>query len=226
MHLYVVRHPVFVRRKGSFLFSTVSIPDGTPIPSDTKLVYMSRLEKAGCESEPIGQGLFLTQDVHPGEVVAKFPGSPRWFEVNNDGDIDIPDTEYVFVLGLFDVIDSTGMGTCERYLAWDSLPYTFRGEVGDDDIYRSPTKAHFINTYHPRSLQECYRKYNCVWGVKYDHLVLDVRTQPNAELYAISIKQLNANQQLLLDYHWYLAYEKGNWCLNRDCWPSGVSSRP
>lgn len=217
LHLYAVICSRLLLLTPSSAFLTVRIDEGASLPSDDRLMEITEVKRASCELEHIGSGLFLTQDVDQGQIVAKFPGAPEWYEVNEDGDLNIPDTEYVFVLGLFVVIDNTGVGTCERYLAWDSLPYVLRGEVGDAKITGSPNKAHFINTYHPRTLTKSYRFYNCVWAVKYDHLVLDVRVKPNAELYVITVKHLPAKEQLLLDYHWYLAYSRGHWCLNKEC---------
>jgi hypothetical protein len=186
----------------------VIISKDYPIPSAADLGHKVEVADAFCEGLPIGKGLFLSHQASSGDILAKYPGTPEWHIPENEEALDF-NTEYVFILGKFTVIGEMGRSVVERELLWNAYAYK--------DSYNLMEKAQFINTSHPRSLEKNYRKPNCVWGIKYTNSIeLDARVTPGLDLYILSIKEMEIGTQLLIDYHWFLAW-KGLWCLDREC---------
>lgn len=181
---------------------SVDIPDLETIASRTNVL------DAFCEGTSVGKGLFAAEAVEEGSIVAAFSGNWDWHEENDEGHFPY-ENPYVITLGVYTVRGPLGRGICSRYLACDASAFALS--------YDMLEKGHFINTCHPRSLDPQYRYPNCIWAVLLDDFQLDCKVKPNAYLYVKTCRDVKKHEQLLLDYHWLLAVEKGHWCLDRNC---------
>jgi hypothetical protein len=166
-------------------------------------------------NEPIGKGLFVKagSELRPGDLITEYPGVPRWKTTHKAKGYVGPHQKYIFVLGPFVVLG--GRGPCKRCIVWeiDSAKTKL-------DIHRC---AHLVNTYTPRSLHPGYRSQNCCWAFDVSGLQLDCRIKPNITLYLVATTYMRGSgrssqsTQLLADYHWFLAYERGIWCSDSRC---------
>lgn len=118
------------------------------------------------------------------------------------------ENKYVFDMGNFTLQGVCGRTIVERSLVWNP--------IREIQMKKSNGQGYFINTSHPRALDESYRHPNCIYGLQIHQFTLQPNTNPNMKLYIISLKNLPKGTQLLLDYHWHLAYD-GLWCLDKKC---------
>lgn len=161
-----------------------------------------------------GYGLYVKegQKIEVGEILSEFPGPARWIRTDRKGDIPQDEiTEYVFALGPFKV-----KGTKARYsIIWGS-------DINSYEDYTGSARGHLINSSHPRMKYPCDVT-NCVYGVYYDNLVIDLDVEPNVTLYTVCAKPItggvgpNPLYELRTEYHWCLAYHFGFWCLDPAC---------
>lgn len=178
------------------------------IPSDIDLADKTFLAGAVAEGKHIGIGLYMSTDASRGDIIAKYPCEPQWAELNEDGDLPFA-TKYVFELGKFLVKEGGVKGKCVRKaLIWNP--------IGDFKSLFPHCKAYAINSSHPRSLDENYRTSNCCYGIKIENIPINCRKKPKAQLYIVALCEIPKTSQILLDYHWHLAWE-GFWCLEKSC---------
>lgn len=152
-------------------------------------------------------------EIRPGNVITEYPGVPRWKTIHKAKRDMGPHQKYIFVLGPFVVRGSRG--PCRRCIVWE-----IDSKTTEIDLRRC---GHLVNTYSPRSLHPGYRRQNCCWAFDVCGLELDCRIEPNITLYLVATSYLRGSNritqdsQLLADYHWFLAYERGIWCCDSQC---------
>lgn len=168
------------------------------------------------EEEDIGVGLFMKPgaEYHPGELITSYPGNPKWVaELGARGFIG-PHEGYAFVIGPL-LVKCKGNNIGRRAITWVGFD-----EKSVDDMSHS---AHKVNTYAPKSTDPSYRKQNCCWGINISNLNLSALAKPNIQLHLVACSHIVGSDdvanptQLLADYHWFLAYDYGQWCCDRKC---------
>lgn len=161
------------------------------------------------EENSIGFGLFANHDgFEVGDIVARYPGNPEWHEPNREGNLRCF-TEFTFNLGSFQILSTRENTIVNRILAWNVTDIPEKGQ-------KHWKRGHYANTSHPRSLQLNYREPNAVWGIKIHKFEMKENERPNIKLFLIATKHIPRYNQILIDYHWVLAW-KGFWCLDDSC---------
>jgi hypothetical protein len=166
-------------------------------------------DKVEVRASPLGGvGVFATDDLDHLEIATEYGGGPIW-TAKEDNDYPRGSATYVFRCGPFRVRFGSRCSEVRqrRYLEWDGRRETSR---------RTSRCGHLVNTSHPR-LPAPKNYLNCVFGVYVDKLVPSARTFPNARLFVVCARRIQKGEELLLDYHYMLAYESGNWCLSESC---------
>jgi hypothetical protein len=153
-----------------------------------------------------GVGVFAVEALDVKEVATEYGGGPEW-SAKEDNDYARGSTTYVFRCGPFRVrVRGTNIRQ-RRYLEWDGTRE------------RSLTTArcgHLVNTAHPR-LPAPSNCLNCVFGVYVDKLVPSTSRLPSARLFIVCARKIEKGEELLLDYHYMLSFENGDWCRRQSC---------
>jgi hypothetical protein len=161
-----------------------------------------------------GNGLYVKegQILETGEFIAEYPSDPEWIATNKQGEVpeDIAN-EYVFSVGPF----RFGRGGYYCLIWGKDINHM-------NAIDYLPKRGHLINTSHPA--QQDYMKItNCVFAVYVNDLILDLMVTPRARLFVVCASrviggvEIHARYELRCDYHWVLAYQRGEWCFNDKC---------
>lgn len=176
------------------------------------------IRQAKAEGNPIGKGLFVQTRgeaaVEPGTIVTQYPCAVRAILQEECQSEENTNTYVLYVSGIQ-----------VQYVNLDGTAESRKGGiVFDGSRYLGKSKiaaGGYINTSHPRSLEEKYRVPNCVWGFWVPPEVLDrpVMWGPlrSIEVFVVSSQFVGRGEQFLLDYHWQLAGLNGLWCLDRHC---------
>lgn len=147
----------------------------------------------------------------PRTILGKYPGPPEWTD-RDTKDRMAKKSMYVFSHG---PLRSSYPSNEELYLVWDPQP-----DTSEWNMYI----MHYVNTSHPRLL-ESWDNRNCVWGLYFhsNEFVVDGSKPPQVSLYVVTIKHIHAfndkgvRNEVLLDYHWHLAYTHALPCQDLDC---------
>lgn len=172
----------------------------------------NKVEKRFSPSNGLGMYVKENERIETGEVLCQFPGPPRWIRTDKKGEIPLDEiTEYVFAIGPFKI-----RGKHSRYsIVWGS-------NITTHSDYDGPCRGHLVNSSHPR-LPYPSNSTNCVYGVFYDNLILDIDIPPDISLYTVCARPIvggpgpNPMYELRTEYHWCLAFHFGFWCLNSSC---------
>lgn len=179
------------------------------LPSETRddALYIRQTPEAG-------RGVFLKAGyvLTPGDVVTKYPGNAlRWRREGNLPTL----SSYAFLIGPVKVQGDTG-----KWFAYvDAQQFAL-----DGTMTRSSEMGHMVNTSHP-CLPSPYNVPNCAFGVYFEGKKLTEKTRPKVYLYIVCTTNLfspvdgSRDVQLLVDYHWLLASERGKWCERETCRP-------
>jgi hypothetical protein len=154
-----------------------------------------------------GKGVFATSTIEPQEVITEYGGGPIWTEKEEE-EYGRGDSKYVFRLGPFGVRVRGTSKRMRRYVEWD----------GARDLDRTVLRrcGHLVNTSHP--LSPAPNDYlNCVFGVFAERFELSSASLPDVSLYIVCARRIEAGQELLVDYHYMLAYEIGYHCRSDKC---------
>jgi hypothetical protein len=180
------------------------------LPRGHPLVLDGIGAKVQVRASPLGGvGVFATDTLLPKEIATEYGGGPEW-TAKEDTEYPRGSATYVFRCGPFRVRCCSRGSTVRqrRYLEWDGRR--------EKPSTRTSRCGHLVNTSHP-SLPAPADCLNCVFGVYVDTLVPSARTVPSARLFIVCARPIEKGEELLVDYHYMLAYESGFWCLNESC---------
>lgn len=149
--------------------------------------------------------------IPPRTVLGKYPGPPEWTD-KATATKKAKKSMYVFSHG---PLRSSYPANEELYLVWDPQP---------DTTEWNTLIMHYVNTSHPR-LHDFWAMRNCVWALYFDskEFVVDSTKTPKVSLYVITIKHVtaytstNLRCEILLDYHWHLAFTHALPCQDLEC---------
>ncbi len=160
-------------------------------------------------SNEVGHGLRVAENssINSMDIVTEYPGTRTWLSASRSRNTSTSSV-YVYQIGPFSIPNMAS----KYYIFIDAAPYIH------DHGYRPNLKscAHIANTSHPQIVAPGNYP-NCVWALYAHNLELDIAKSPDVKLYIMAMNSLGPGTELLLDYHWQLAYDRGFWCLDRRC---------
>lgn len=165
------------------------------------------------ETPEAGRGVFLKPGyvLNPGDIVTAYPGVVRWCRETNVPAL----SAYGYLIGPVKVRGSTN-----KWYAYVDAERFAHGDTHE----MSSNLGHLFNTSHP-CLPRPYNSPNCAFGVYFKGSRLSEKARPKVSLYIVCTQRVESpvdrvgSVQLLVDYHWLLAFEKGKWCGNTACRP-------
>jgi hypothetical protein len=177
-------------------------------PDERSLLTVS--SKLEIRPSPLsGRGVFASVALEPMVIATEYGGGPEWSS-KDETEYERGAQKYVFRIGPFHVRVPGCSGSSRRrsYLEWDGAR-----ETGPVPTHRC---GHIVNSSHPR-LSPPNNFPNCVFAVCVDDLVLSTARPPRARVFVACARRIEAGEELLLDYHYMLAYDMGFGCGSETC---------